>query len=78
MAPITTIQIDRSAEDVFAYATEPTRFHEWQQGRVEVHMEAHGTPGVGRLVRLFGADPATPGSSTSAVRSTTSVIRGKY
>jgi hypothetical protein len=33
MAPLTTtIQVDRSADDVFAYATDPTRFSEWQQG----------------------------------------------
>jgi hypothetical protein len=33
MAAITTtIQVDRSADEVFAYAIDPTRFHEWQQG----------------------------------------------
>jgi uncharacterized protein YndB with AHSA1/START domain len=31
MTPITvSTEVDRSAEDVFAYATDPTRFHEWQ------------------------------------------------
>ena len=43
MAPITTtVQVDRSADDVFAYATDPTRFSEWQQGVTGGHMEAHG------------------------------------
>ena len=30
----TTTEIDRPAEEVFAYATDPTTFHEWQQGVV--------------------------------------------
>ena len=28
----TSIEVDRPAGEVFAYATDPTRFHEWQQG----------------------------------------------
>jgi hypothetical protein len=61
MAPITTtVQVDRSAEDVFTYATDPTRFHEWQQGVVSGHLEAHGTPTVGTHChttrRIGGAD----------------------
>jgi hypothetical protein len=48
MTPIvTTIQVDRSADEVFAYATDPTRFSEWQQGVVDGHLETHGTPTVG-------------------------------
>jgi hypothetical protein len=43
---ITTIDVDRSSEDVFAYATDPARFHEWQQGVVEGHMDS-GEPEVG-------------------------------
>jgi hypothetical protein len=44
MAPITvSIDIDRSAEDVFAYATDPSRFSEWQKGVVSGHMESGGT-----------------------------------
>jgi hypothetical protein len=32
MAPITTTtEVDRSVEDVFAYAMDPTRFHQWQR-----------------------------------------------
>ena len=31
MPPSTTgTEVDRPAEEVFAYATDPTRFHEWQ------------------------------------------------
>ena len=48
MAPITTTtEIDRPAEDVFAYATDPTRFSEWQKGVVNGHMDQTGTPQVG-------------------------------
>jgi len=61
MAPITTtIQIDRSADEVFAYATDPTRFSEWQQGVTGGHMDADGTPAVGTRChttrRIGGAD----------------------
>lgn len=48
MAPIvTTIQVERPAGEVFAYATDPTRFKEWQQGVVDGRLESHGTPTVG-------------------------------
>jgi uncharacterized protein YndB with AHSA1/START domain len=61
MAPITTtVQIDRSADDVFAYATDPTRFSEWQQRVTGGHMDADGTPTVGTRChttrRIGGAD----------------------
>ena len=47
MAPITvTTEVNRSAGDVFAYATDPTRFSEWQKGVVEGHME-EGHHGLG-------------------------------
>ena len=40
MAPITTsTEIDRSADDVFAYAIDPARFREWQQGVLEMVRE---------------------------------------
>jgi hypothetical protein len=48
MAPIrTTTEIDRSADDVFAYATDPARFREWQKGVVDGHMDTPGAPSVG-------------------------------
>ena len=60
MAPITTtIQVERSADDEFAYATDPTRFSEWQQGVTGGHM-ADGMPTVGTRChttrRIGGAD----------------------
>ncbi|MGH3391735.1 MAG: SRPBCC family protein [Actinomadura sp.] len=48
MAPISTsIEVDRPAAEVFAYATDPTRFSEWQQGVVDGHLDGPGTPTVG-------------------------------
>lgn len=48
MPPITTsIEVDRSAVDVFAYATDPTHFCEWQKGVIDGHMDSEGAPGVG-------------------------------
>jgi uncharacterized protein YndB with AHSA1/START domain len=44
--PVTTsVEVDRSADEVFAYATDPARFGEWQKSVVGGHME--GTAAVG-------------------------------
>jgi Polyketide cyclase / dehydrase and lipid transport len=43
--PITaTIEVNSSSEAVFAYATDPTRFCEWQKGVVDGRMQEAGTP----------------------------------
>ena len=48
MSPITShIEIARPAEEVFAYATDPSRFPEWQDDVVSVRLEPGQTPGVG-------------------------------
>jgi uncharacterized protein YndB with AHSA1/START domain len=48
VSPITaTTEVNRPATDVFAYATDPTRFSEWQNGVVEGHMDGQGTSGAG-------------------------------
>ncbi len=50
MAPIvTSAEIERPAVEVFAHATDPARFSEWQKGVVDGHMDgpAGGTPAVG-------------------------------
>jgi uncharacterized protein YndB with AHSA1/START domain len=47
MAPIiTTAEIERSAAEVFACATDPARFPEWQKGVVDGRMDgpANGSP----------------------------------
>ena len=52
MSPITaTTEVNRPAAALFAYATDPTRFAEWQKGVVEGHMDAPGTPRVGTTCR---------------------------
>ena len=61
MSPIiATTEVDRPAADVFAYATDPTRFSEWQQGVVDGQMDQAGTPAVGALCsttrRIGGAN----------------------
>jgi uncharacterized protein YndB with AHSA1/START domain len=46
MPPIvTSAEIGRPAAEVFAYATDPARFSEWQKGVVDGHMDgpADGT-----------------------------------
>jgi uncharacterized protein YndB with AHSA1/START domain len=63
-AIVATTEVDRPAADVFAYATDPTRFSQWQKGVVEGHMDQDGTPQVGARClttrRIGGADrPAT-------------------
>jgi uncharacterized protein YndB with AHSA1/START domain len=69
MPPIvTSAEIERPAAEVFAYATDPTRFSEWQKGVVDGHMDGPGngtgTPPVGAKCvttrRIGGASrPAT-------------------
>jgi hypothetical protein len=50
-AIVTSIEVDRPAAEVFAYATDPPRFGEWQQGVVDGHMDGPaddaGSPAVG-------------------------------
>jgi hypothetical protein len=63
MPPIlATAEVNRRAEEVFVYATDPTRFHEWQAGVVSGHMDGGGT-GVGArcisVRRIGGAERAS-------------------
>jgi hypothetical protein len=81
MAPITTIvDVDRPADEVFAYATDPTRFHEWQQGVVDGHMDQPGTPAVGAHCRttrrIGGANRASTSEVTHINPPTTWRVRG--
>jgi hypothetical protein len=48
MAPlVSTIEIARPQDEVFAYATDPSTFVEWQEGVVGGSMEGGKTPAVG-------------------------------
>jgi Polyketide cyclase / dehydrase and lipid transport len=68
MAPIiTSTEVDRPAEDVFAYATDPTRFHEWQQGVVDGRMDGPGVPRLGTQCLTTRRIAGTNRSSTSRV-----------
>jgi uncharacterized protein YndB with AHSA1/START domain len=63
-AIVVSTEIERPAEEVFAYATDPTRFNQWQNGVVDGRMDDAGTPTVGSRClttrRIGGADrPAT-------------------
>jgi uncharacterized protein YndB with AHSA1/START domain len=67
-AIVASTEVERPAAEVFAYATDPTRFSEWQKGVVDGHMDgpADGTgiPAVGTRClttrRIGGANrPAT-------------------
>jgi hypothetical protein len=50
MPPITVAtEVNRPAADVFAYATDPSRFAEWQTGVVSGHTE----PGDGNAPRTL-------------------------
>jgi uncharacterized protein YndB with AHSA1/START domain len=69
MAPIvTSAEIARPAAEVFAYATDPARFRDWQAGVVDGHMDGPASdtasPAVGATCvmtrRIGGADrPST-------------------
>jgi len=81
MASITTsVEVDRSAEDVFAYATDPAHFHEWQQGVIDGHLEQPGTPSVGTRClttrRIGGADRASTSEVTHINPPKTWGVRG--
>jgi hypothetical protein len=44
---ITTTEVAKPATQVFTYATDPTRFHEWQEGVVDGHLDKPGPPQPG-------------------------------
>lgn len=70
MRPITvSVEVDRPAEAVFAYATDPSRFSEWQKGVVSGHMENAGAPQVGdRCLTTRRIGRADRGSTAELVR----------
>jgi uncharacterized protein YndB with AHSA1/START domain len=81
MPPITvSTEVDRSAEDVFAYTTDPTRFHEWQQEVTGGRMEQPGTPAVGAHClttrRIGGAERPSTSEVTHIDPPTTWGVRG--
>jgi Polyketide cyclase / dehydrase and lipid transport len=51
--PITvSAEVERSADDVYHYTTDPSRFGEWQQGIVSARMDPAVTVGTPRCVTV--------------------------
>jgi hypothetical protein len=72
MPPIvTSAEIERPAAEVFAYATDPTRFSEWQQGVVDGRMDG---PANGSLPPAVGARCVTTRRIGGANRPSTSEL----
>jgi hypothetical protein len=68
---VTSAEIGRTAAEVFAYATDPTRFSEWQQGVVDGHMDG---PASGSLSPAVGAKCVTTRRIGGASRPSTSEL----
>jgi len=67
--------VDRPAAEVFAYVTDPGRFHEWQQGVIDGHPEASADAADGgRGVPRVGAKCLTTRRIGGADRTVTSVL----
>ncbi len=72
MAPIvTSAEIERPAAEVFACATDPARFREWQKGVVDGHMDG---PANGSSTPAVGAKCVTTRRIGGASRPSTSVL----
>jgi uncharacterized protein YndB with AHSA1/START domain len=81
MSPIiATVDVDRPAAEVFAYATDPTRFSEWQAGVVDGHLDQDGPPQVGATCvttrRIGGADRSATSELTHLDPPRTWGVRG--
>ena len=69
MAPtIASTVVDRPAAEVFAYATDPACFREWQQGVIDGHLDPPGPAQVGTKClttrRIGGANRAVTSELT--------------
>ena len=69
MAPtIASTVVDRPAADVFAYATDPARFREWQHGVIDAHLDQPGPAQAGSKClttrRIGGANRTVPSEFT--------------
>jgi hypothetical protein len=67
---IETVEIARPAAEVFAYVTDPARYHEWQKGAVrgDTHPKERGDPiGVGSIVIMTRRVGGVERTSTSEI-----------
>jgi len=55
---VSTVEIDRPPEEVFAYVTDPSRFAEWQKNVVSGGVENDGPRSVGSRARRRGGSGA--------------------
>lgn len=70
MRPIVvSVEVARSAEDVYAYATDPARFGEWQQGVVSARTEPAAPGGPPRCVTVRRIGFAERASTSQVVYS---------
>ena len=76
----TSIDIDRPAEQVYVYVTDPSRFHQWQQGVVSGRLEEPGPPAVGShcqmVRRIGGADRPSTSVLTKLAPPNSWAVRG--
>jgi uncharacterized protein YndB with AHSA1/START domain len=69
MAPIvTSAEIERPAAEVFAYATDPSRFREWQKGVVDGHMQGQADMAGARCMMTRRIGGANRTSTSELVR----------
>jgi hypothetical protein len=60
-----SIEVSAAANEVFAYATDPTKFAEWQEGVVSGSMNTQHEPALGDLCRTTRRIGGAERSSTS-------------
>jgi uncharacterized protein YndB with AHSA1/START domain len=76
---VSSIEVNRSPDEVFAYVTDPARFAEWQGDVVSVRVEAGG-PGVGSrfttVRRIGGAERSMTQEVTEVDRPRRWAVRG--
>jgi uncharacterized protein YndB with AHSA1/START domain len=76
----TSIDIDRSVEEVYDYVTDPTRFHQWQHGVVSGGLKGSGPVAVGShcqmVRRIGGADRPSTSVVIKLDPPTTWAVRG--
>jgi uncharacterized protein YndB with AHSA1/START domain len=76
-AIVNSIEIDRPAEEVFAYATDPARFHEWQKDVTNVSGEGRDVGSRFTTVRrIGGAERSTTQEITENTPPRTWAARG--
>ncbi len=68
MAPIVSeVDVARPPDEVFRYATDPSRFGEWQSGVISAHIEGDGAPAVGSLCIMTRRVGGSDRTSTSEI-----------